>query len=273
MLWFLDNLITQILLRLCRYIWYLFIYLHFSIRWKWYIYFQLQQVRSWLCHWRIIQWCIVTIWKMHYMAPIRLYNDTFNSRSGCTNAEVTFRKGPSQVCRIENLSEFREFAWIWESSLWQSHSNRVPSVHLQNPSPCRLWWTPADRQPNLPDFGLAPSGEHNKFGWTSRRWDGPRLNACSMGKFIFLRKLRARCQWGAKWKCDEVWAIPKFWQNSYQSSHEFTDSSPDLPVFLVAQATFTYTLSKCDWGINQYNHLCIISRWQSQHQIHWTLFE
>ena len=43
------------------------------------------------------------------------------------------------------------------------------------------------------------------------------------------------------WKCDEEWAISKFWQRSHWSPHEFTDSSPDLPVSLVARATFTYS--------------------------------
>ena len=38
------------------------------------------------------------------------------------NASVTlmlrsFRKGPGRICRIRNLSEFRELTWIWESSL------------------------------------------------------------------------------------------------------------------------------------------------------------
>ena len=43
--------------------------------------------------------------------------------------------------------------------------------------------------------------------------------------------------YGPAWKCDEAWAIPKFWQRS----DRFTDSSLDLPVFLVARATFTYS--------------------------------
>ena len=58
---------------------------------------------------------------------------------------VIFRKGPGRICRIENLSEFRELAWIWESSLWQSHSRRAPSV---GPSPIELWRTPVGRRPN-----------------------------------------------------------------------------------------------------------------------------
>ena len=32
-------------------------------------------------------------------------------------AYVTFEKKPGRICRIENLSEFRELAWIWENSL------------------------------------------------------------------------------------------------------------------------------------------------------------
>ena len=45
------------------------------------------------------------------------------------------RDPAESFCRNENLSEFKELAWIWESSLWQSHSNRAPSVHLQDRSP------------------------------------------------------------------------------------------------------------------------------------------
>ena len=85
---------------------------------------------------------------------------------------------------------------------------------------------------NLPNFGVAPSDECHKLGRTSTRLCGYRLNACSMGKFKFFN---------STWKCDEEWAISKFWQRSHRSQHEFADSSPDLPVFLDARATFTYS--------------------------------
>ena len=81
------------------------------------------------------------------------------------------RKGLGRLCRIENLSEFREVAWIWESSLWQSHSNRAPSVHLQDKSRPKSErvvadTAPAGRRPNaLPICWIS--------GW----------HACSMGKF------------------------------------------------------------------------------------------
>ena len=128
-----------------------------------------------------------------------------------------------------------EFAEMKElASLWQSHSNRAPSVHLQDRCRPKSEQLVADSgrlstqcSTVLPNFGLAPSGERNKLGRTSNRWGGPRLNACSMEKFISLSRLRARRQRGVKWlkssqlfnstwKCDEEWAIPKWWQRSYQ---------------------------------------------------------
>ena len=119
-----------------------------------------------------------------------------------------FERSPAEFVEIkfERVQQmFKELDWIWESSLWQSHSNRAPSVHLQDrsrPKSERLV-TNSGRlstqcSTNLPDFGLVPSGERHKLGRTSTRWGGPRLNACSMGKFIFLSGLRARCQRGAK---------------------------------------------------------------------------
>ena len=47
-------------------------------------------------------------------------------------------------------------------------------------------------------FRAGPSGECHKLGQTFTRWGGPQLNACSMGKFIFLSGLWAMCQRGAK---------------------------------------------------------------------------
>ena len=92
----------------------------------------------------------------------------------CLGRIIAFRKGPGQICRFENLSEFRELAWIWESSLWQSHSNRAPGVHLQDRSRPKSERVVADSgrsstqcSTNLPDFGLAPSGERHKLDRTS----------------------------------------------------------------------------------------------------------
>ena len=71
----------------------------------------------------------------------------------------------------------------------------------------------------------------------------------STGPVLLGVKLPKRCKIDGKarssnsfWKCDEEWSIPKFWQRSHRSPHEFTDSSPDLPVFLVARATVFYLL-------------------------------
>ena len=167
-------------------------------------------------------------------------------------------RGPAEFLELKILSELRELAWIWESSLWQSsHSNRAPSVHLQDRSRPKYEQVVADSgrsstqcSTNLPDFGLAPSGKRHKFG----RPDiyGPRLNACPMGEFgqggvtrpgslyrgRVAREIAGKAR-NSAWKGDEEWAIHKFWQRSHRFPHEFTDSSLDLPVFLVARATFT----------------------------------
>ena len=149
-----------------------------------------------------------------------------------TNAYVTFRKGPSRICRIENLSEFTELAWIWESSLWQSHSNRTPSVHLQDrigPSLSDLWQTPAGHRPNaLPIcrisgwpralnainlaghlwVGAGPSWMH--VPWKSLYfWSGFGRGAKEVQNHWKSLQL-----FNSNWKCDMEWAIPKFSQRS-----------------------------------------------------------
>ena len=106
---------------------------------------------------------------------------------------------------------------------------------------------------NLPDFGLAPSGERHKFSRISTRWAGwGWMHVPWEGSYFWAGFGRGAREvqncWkssqllNSTWKCDEEWAIPKFWQRPYQSLHEFTDSSWDLLVFLVTQATFTYSL-------------------------------
>ena len=92
-------------------------------------------------------------------------------------------------------AEFVELK-IWASSesspefgraLWQSHSNRAPSVHLQDKCRSKSERVVVDSgrlstqcSTNLPYFGLAPSIERHKLDRTSTV---PRLNTCSMGKF------------------------------------------------------------------------------------------
>ena len=104
-------------------------------------------------------------------------------------------------------------------------------------------------------WAVLESDERHKLGRTCTKWGGPLLNACSMGNFIFFERASGeapeKCKIAGKARsslthlkvrqCDEKWAIPRFWQRSHRSPHDFTDSSPDLPVFLVARATFTYS--------------------------------
>ena len=173
-----------------------------------------------------------------------------------SNAVVTFRKGPGQICRIENLSKFRELAWISESSLWQSHSNRAPSVHLQDPSPSEMWRTLAGRRPNalpicqISDWPRAvnaiSSAGHLRsgagLGWMHVPWESSHFWAgLGWGAREVQNRWKSLQLFNSTWKWDEEWAIPKFWQRSHRSPHKFTDSSPDLPVYLVALATFTYS--------------------------------
>ena len=134
---------------------------------------------------------------------------------------------------------------------------------------------------NLPDFGLAPSGERLELsqtstgrGWMHVTWESSGEvaslgQACSTGARV-AREVQNRWKSlqlsNSTWKCDEEWAIPKFWQRSHRSPHKFTDSSPNLPVFLVTRATLP-NLSKCDWGIILNSiHSCSLSS-----SIYWTL--
>ena len=159
------------------------------------------------------------------------------------------------------MSEFREVTWIWESSLWTSHSNRAPSVHLQDPSPSKLWRTPVGCWPNaLPICrisgwpqavnAISSTGHlHGEAGpgWMHVAWK----SSCFSADFGWgAREVQNRWKSSQRFnhvnatsKCDEEWAIPKFWRRSqaHRSPHGITDSSPALPVFLVARATFTYS--------------------------------
>ena len=102
-----------------------------------------------------------------------------------------------------------QLAWIWESSLWQSRSNRAPSVHLQYRSRPKSERVVADSSrsstqcsTNLPDFDLAPSGERHKLGrtstgpsWVHAPWESSG-EVASLGRAAFL--FYASCQRGAK---------------------------------------------------------------------------
>ena len=83
-------------------------------------------------------------------------------------------RGPAESVELKNLSEFRELPWIWKSSLWQSHSNRVPSGHLHDRSLPKSERVVAESglsstqcSTNLPDFRLALSDERHKLCRTS----------------------------------------------------------------------------------------------------------
>ena len=119
-------------------------------------------------------------------------------------------RGPAK-CKINNLSKFRELTWIWENSLWQSHSNRAPSVHLQDRNRPKSYRVVVDSgrlstqcSTNLSDVGLALSGEHHKLaghlwgsGWmyvpgqqkvwehgngALRKWQTKLRKWCKLGK-------------------------------------------------------------------------------------------
>ena len=124
------------------------------------------------------------------------------------------------------------------------------------PSPSDLWRTPAGCGPNaLPICRISgwpravnaiSSAGHlrggARSGWMHVPWESSYFWAgFGRGAREVQNRWKSSQLFDSTWKCDEEWAIPKFWQRSYRSPHKFTDSSPDLPVFLVAWATLTYS--------------------------------
>ena len=129
-------------------------------------------------------------------------------------------------------------------------------------SPSELWRTPAGRRPNaLPICRISgwpwavnaiSSAGHVRapaecmfHGKVRARWrhsagPAPALRGGRVARGV-QNCWKSSQLFNSAWKCDEEWAIPKFWQRSHRSTHEFTDSSPDLLVFLVARTTFTYS--------------------------------
>ena len=80
-------------------------------------------------------------------------------------------------------------------------------------------------------LGWRPAGvRHNSLG----------LGPTSVLKMYAISRRPSKCELSinSAWKCNEEGAIPKFWQRSHRSPHEFTDSSPDLSVFLVVTYSF-----------------------------------
>ena len=115
------------------------------------------------------------------------------------------------------------------------------------PSTSELWLTPAGSRPSaIPICRIS--------GPTTTT-----MNACSMGKFgrggitrpgpLYWGQIAREVQnplkssqlFNSAWKCDEDWAILKFWQRSHRSPHKFADFPLDLSVFLVAWDIFTYS--------------------------------
>ena len=176
----------------------------------------------------------MTVIRYDYIHALRLIKKT---RKSFLMLRSHLERGPAEFCRNENLSEFKELAWICESSLWQSHSNRAPSVHRQDRSRPKSQRLPICRISGLPRAVNAISsaghlqGEVDP-GWMYIPWESSYFWAgFGPGAREVLNCCKSSQLFNSSWKCDEEWAIPKFWQRSYRFPHEFTDSSPDLPVF------------------------------------------
>ena len=135
----------------------------------------------------------------------------------------------------------------FERALSESNSNRVPSEHLQDPSPSvadsgrsltqcstRL---PICRISGWPRAVNAISSAGHLRGGVGPGWmHVPRESSYFWAGFgRGAREVQNRWKssqlFNSTWKCNQYWAIPKFWQKSHRSPHEFTNCSWLIAIF------------------------------------------